>query len=51
MEKLKMIAKKSVDIKGIGYYSLGAHRKILSDQKKDEYFYIFEQYFLKEFCK
>ena len=50
MEKLKMIAKKTVDIKGIGNYSLGAYRKGLSDQKKDEYFDIFEQYFLISFA-
>ena len=50
MEKLKIIAKKSVDIKGIGNYSLGAHRKTISDQQKDEYFDIFEQYFLKSFA-
>ena len=49
MEKLKIIAKKTVDIKGIGNYSLGAYRKDLSDQKKDEYFDIFEQYFLISF--
>ena len=49
MEKLKIIAKKSVDIKGIGNYSLGTHRKTISDQQKDEYFEIFEQYFLKSF--
>ena len=49
MEKLKLIAKETVDIKGIGYFSLGAYRKNLSDQKKDEYFDIFEQYFLKSF--
>ena len=50
MEQLKIIAKKSVDIKGIGNYSLGAYRKDLSDQKKDEYFDIFEQYFLISFA-
>jgi len=50
MEKLKTIAKKSVDIKGIGNYSLGTHRKTISDQQKDEYFDIFEQYFLKSFA-
>ena len=49
MEKLKIIAKETVDIKGIGYYSLGAYRKTLSDKKKNEYFDIFEQYFLKSF--
>ena len=50
MEKLKIIAKKSVDLKGIGSYSLGTHRKTISDQQKDEYFEIFEQYFLKSFA-
>ena len=49
MEKLKIIAKKTVDIQGIGNYSLGTYRKIISDQKKDEYFDIFEQYFLISF--
>ena len=49
MKKLKIIAKESVDIKGIGNYSLGAYRKKLSDKKKAEYFEIFEQYFLISF--
>ena len=49
MEKLKIIAKETVDIKGIGYYSLGAYRKKLSDKKKDDYFEVFEEYFLKSF--
>ena len=47
--KLKLIAKENVDIKGIGFYSLGSHRKLLSDDKKKEYIDIFEQYFLKSF--
>ena len=50
MEKLKIIAKKTVDIQGIGNYSLGTYRKTISDQKKEEYFEIFEQYFLKSFA-
>jgi phospholipid transport system substrate-binding protein len=50
MEKLKIIAEKTVDIHGIGNYSLGTYRKTISDQKKDEYFDIFEQYFLKSFA-
>ena len=50
MEKLKIIAKKTVDIKGIGNYSLGAYRKTISGQQKEEYFDIFEQYFLKSFA-
>ena len=49
IEKLKSIAKEIVDIKGIGYYSLGSHRKNLSDDKKKEYLDIFEKYFLKSF--
>jgi len=49
VEKLKTIAKDSVDIKGIGYYSLGSYRKNLSDDKKKEYLIIFEKYFLKSF--
>ena len=49
IEKLKSIAEKTVDIQGIGYYSLGAHRKNLSDDKKKEYLDIFKKYFLKSF--
>tara|TARA_Y100000590_G_C15392946_1_gene890790 strand:+ start:137 stop:739 length:603 start_codon:yes stop_codon:yes gene_type:complete len=49
IEKLKSIAKETVDIRGIGYYSLGSHRKNLSDDKKKEYLDIFEKYFLKSF--
>ena len=50
IEELKSIAKKSVDFRGIGYYSLGAHRKNLSDDKKKEYLDVFEKYFLKSFA-
>tara|TARA_B100000427_G_scaffold314480_1_gene307672 strand:- start:45 stop:638 length:594 start_codon:yes stop_codon:yes gene_type:complete len=49
IKKLKSIAEKTVDIRGIGFYSLGAHRKNLSDQKKSEYLDIFKKYFLKSF--
>ena len=49
IKKLKSIAKKSVDFRGIGYYSLGAHRKNLSDDKKKEYLNVFREYFLKSF--
>ncbi len=49
ISKLKTIALRSVDIKGIGFYSLGKHRKNMSDQKKDEYLDIFTKYFLKTF--
>ena len=47
--KLKTIAKKTVDIRGIGFYSLGKYRKTISDQKKKEYLDIFTKYFLKSF--
>ena len=49
MEKLKTIALKSVDIKGIGLYTLGSHRKNLSDEKKEKYNKLFKSYFLKSF--
>ena len=49
MEKLKAIALKSVDIKGIGLYSLGSHRKNLSDSQKEKYSDLFKKYFLKSF--
>ena len=46
---LKMIAKETVDIKGIGFYSLGSARKNLNDNQKRLYFDLFENYFLKSF--
>ncbi len=49
MEKLKTIALKSVDIKGIGLYTLGSHRKNLSEKQKEKYNDLFEKYFLKSF--
>ena len=49
IEILKILAKETVDIKGIGFYSLGSHRKNLSDEKKAEYLEIFERYFLISF--
>ena len=50
ISKLKTIALRSVDIKGIGFYSLGKYRKNMSDQKKDEYLDVFTKYFLKTFA-
>ena len=47
--KLKTIAKKTVDINGIGFYSLGKYRKTLSDKQKEDYIEIFTKYFLKTF--
>ena len=49
IKKLKVIANETVDIQGIGFYSLGKHRKNLSDNEKNEYTSLFKQYFLKSF--
>ena len=49
IEELKKIAKDTVDIRGIGFYSLGSHRKGLSDEKKEEYSKVFENYFMTSF--
>ena len=49
MKKLESIAKKTVDIRGIGFYTLGSHRKNLSDEQKKKYSNLFEKYFLKSF--
>ena len=49
IKKLKLIAMESVDIRGIGLYTLGPHRKNLSDNQKKEYNDLFYQYFLKSF--
>ena len=46
---LKTIAKETVDIEGIGFYSLGSARKNLSNNQKRIYFDLFENYFLKSF--
>jgi len=47
--KLKDIAESAVDIRGIGFYTLGKFRKNLSDDKKKEYSILFKEYFLKSF--
>ena len=49
INKLKVIAKETVDIRGVGFYSLGSARKELNDEQKDTYSNLFEQYFLKSF--
>ena len=49
IEKLKEIARDTVDIQGIGLYTLGAARKNLSDEDKSIYSEQFEKYFLKSF--
>ena len=49
IEKLKEIAKDTVDINGIGFYTLGAYRKTINDSQIKQYQILFEQYFLKTF--
>ena len=49
IEKLKVIAEETVDIRGIGFYTLGSIRKNLDDDKKKKYSELFKQYFLKSF--
>jgi len=49
IEKLKEIALETVDIKGIGLYTLGSVRKSLNDEQKNQYNKLFEKYFLKSF--
>ena len=49
IEKLKEIAKDTVDINGIGSYTLGAYKKTISDAQMKQYKTLFEQYFLKSF--
>jgi phospholipid transport system substrate-binding protein len=49
IEELKKIARDTVDIRGIGFYSLGAHKKNLSDNQLKRYEKIFTEYFLKSF--
>ena len=50
IEKLKDIASETVDINGIGFYTLGSYRKIISEEQKKEYQILFRQYFLKSFA-
>ena len=49
INKLKIIAKETVDIRGIGFYTLGKKRKSLNEQEKKRYAELFEKYFLKSF--
>jgi len=49
MDKLEIIAKETVDIRGIGFYSLGSARKALNEDQKKKYSELFEKYFLKSF--
>ena len=49
IEKLKDIARDTVDINALGFYSLGVHKKGLTKDQIDEYKIVFEDYFLKSF--
>ena len=49
INELKSVAKETVDIRGVGFYSLGSARKNLNDSQKIEYSKLFENYFLKSF--
>ena len=49
VEKLKIIARETVDIDAIGFYSLGVHRKRLTEEQTSEYKKVFTKYFLKSF--
>ena len=49
INELKFVAKETVDIRGVGFYSLGVARKNLDNKQKKEYLKLFENYFLKSF--
>ena len=49
MKELQIIAKETVDIRGIGFYTIGQTRKNLNDEEKKKYSELFEKYFLKSF--
>ena len=49
INELKIIAKETVDIIGVGFYSLGSARKNLDENQKTKYSELFESYFLKSF--
>ncbi len=47
--RLKEIGEQSVDIDGVGLYTLGKYRKTLTDSQKKQYKDLFKDYFLKSF--
>ena len=49
VKELEIIAKETVDIKGIGFYTLGKYRKDISNDQKSQYSKLFKDYFLKSF--
>ena len=50
IDKLKIIAKETVDINAIAFYTLGSYRKTINDDQLNDYLILFEQYFLKSFA-
>ena len=50
IEKLKNIAKETVDIRGLGFYTLGSYRKTINEDQKKRYDALFKEYFLKTFA-
>jgi phospholipid transport system substrate-binding protein len=50
IDELKKIATETVDINGIGLYTLGSYRKNISEDEKKEYALLFRDYFLKSFA-
>ena len=49
IQQLRNLAEKAVDIEGVGRYSLGKHRKNITDEQLTEYEKLFKEYFLKSF--
>ena len=49
INELKIIAKETVDIEGIGFYTLGNYRKDMNESQLSKYALLFEEYFLKSF--
>ena len=49
INKIRSIASETVDIRGVGFYSHGSARKVLDDKQKEQFFELFENYFLKSF--
>ena len=50
IEKLKDIARETVDIDGIGRYTLGSYKNEITDNQMTEYKMLFREYFLKSFA-
>ena len=50
IKKLKEIASETVDLDGIGRYTLGSYKNKITDSQMKEYKILFRQYFLKSFA-